>query len=94
MRQCIEAHIRMEERYEGLSLTYGDNPELKKQVMEAIEAAKKETGLEPDIFGNPSPDNPEREGVYLEFHEDAQRDAGDFFERVLHKLNVVCEKDI
>ena len=93
MTQCIEAHVRMEERYEGLSLTYGDNPELKKQVMEAIEAVKRETGLEPDIFGNPSPDHPEKEGVYLEFHEDAQRDAGDFFERVLQRLNVVCERN-
>jgi hypothetical protein len=94
MTESIKAHVRMEERYEGLSLTFGDNPELKAKVMEAIEAAKKETGLNPDIFGNPGgKEHPEREGVYLEFHEDAQRDAGDFFERVLHRLGVVCEKD-
>ena len=93
MTQCIEAHVRMEERYEGLSLTYGDNPELKKQVMEAIEAAKKETRLNPDLFDNPGKDHPEKEGIYIEFHEDAQRDAGDFFERVLNRLNVVCERN-
>jgi hypothetical protein len=93
MTECIKAHVRMEERYEGLSLTFGDNPELKAQVMEAIEAVKKETGLEPDVFGNPAKDHPEKEGVYIEFHEDAQRDAGDFFERVLNRLNVVCERD-
>lgn len=93
MTECIEAHVRMEERYEGLSLTYGDNPELKKEVMDAIEAAKKETGLTPDLFDNPAKGHPEKEGIYIEFHEDAQREAGDFFERVLNRLNVVCERD-
>jgi hypothetical protein len=94
MRECIEAHIRMEERYEGLSLTYGDNPELKKEVFDAVEAAIQETGLKPEIFDNPSPNHPEKEGIYLEFHEDAQREAGDFFQRVLGKLNLVCEPDL
>ncbi len=93
MIQYIKAHIRMEERYEGLSLTYGDNPGLKAQVFEAIEAVKRETGLDPDIFGNPAKEHPEKEGVYIEFHEDAQREAGDFFERVLHRLGIVCEED-
>ncbi len=93
MTDRIKAHIRMEERYEGLSLTYGDNPELKEKVMEAIEAVKNETGLEPDIFGNPAKDHPEKEGVYLEFHEDAQREAGEFFERILHRLGITCEKE-
>lgn len=93
MTKCIKAHVRMEERYEGLSLTYGDNPELKAKVAKAIEAVKEETGLEPDVFGNASTNHPDQEGVYIEFHEDAQRDAGDFFERVLNRLGVVCEKD-
>ncbi|ADV45658.1 hypothetical protein [Nitratifractor salsuginis] len=94
MRKCIEAHIRMEERYEGLSLTYGDNPELKKEVFDAVEATIKETGLKPEIFDNPSSDHPENEGIYLEFHEDVQREAGDFFQRVLDKLHLVCESDV
>jgi len=94
MRECIEAHIRMEERYEGLALTYGDNPELKRQVFDAVEATIKETGLQPEIFDNPDPEHPEKEGIYLEFHEDVQREAGDFFDRVLHKLNLLCERDV
>ena len=93
MRECIEAHVRMEERYEGLSLTYGDNPKLKKEVFEAVEAAIRETGLKPEIFDNPNKEHPEKEGIYLEFHEEVQREAGDFFDRVLHKLNVVCPRN-
>jgi len=93
MRECIEAHVRMEERYEGLSLTYGDNPKLKKEVFEAVEATIKETGLKPEIFDNPNKEHPENEGIYLEFHEEVQREAGDFFDRVLHKLNVVCPRN-
>ena len=93
MRAKIEAHIRMEERYEGLNLIFGDNPQLKQSVFDAIEATITETGLKPEIFDNPSPDHPEMEGIYLEFHEDVQRDAGDFFQRVLDRLNLVCDLD-
>jgi hypothetical protein len=93
MTNRIKAHVRMEERYEGLSLVFGDNRELKRQVLETIEAVKKETGLAPDLFDNTAKDHPEEEGIYIEFHEEAQRDAGDFFERVLHRLNITCEKD-
>ncbi len=92
MTQCITAHVRMEERYEGLSLTFGDNAELKKQILEAIDTAKKETGMNPMVFENISKDH-EKDGIYIEFNDDAQRDAGDFFERVLERLDVVCEKE-
>ncbi len=93
MRDTIEAHIRMEERYEGLTLIFGDNSKLKKEVFEAVESTIEETGLKPEIFDNPDRDNPEKEGIYLEFHEEVQRDAGDFFESILHKLNITCERN-
>ncbi len=93
MRECIEAHVRMEERYEGLTLIFGDNPKLKEEVFEAVESTIKETGLKPEIFDNPNKEEPEKEGIYLEFHEEVQRDAGNFFEQVLSKLNVVCQRD-
>jgi len=93
MTDCIKAHIRMEERYEGLQLVYGDNPQLKQDVLDAIEYAKKETGMEPSIFGNEDQANPEKEAIYLEFNDDSQRDAGNFFEIVLHRLNIKCEDD-
>jgi hypothetical protein len=83
----------MEERYEGLSLRFGDNPELKEQILSAIEKAKEETGKTPMVFETISKDHPETQGIYVEFNEDVQREAGDFFEKVLHRLNIVCEKD-
>jgi len=92
MTECITAHVRMEERYEGLSLTFGDNAELKEQILEAIEATKKETGMNPMVFENISKEH-EKDGIYIEFNDDAQRDAGDFFERVLGRLDVVCERE-
>jgi len=93
MTKSIRANVRMEERYEGLSLRFGDNPKLKEQILSAIEAAKEETGKTPMVFETISEDHPETQGIYIEFNEDVQREAGDFFERVLHRLNIVCEKD-
>ena len=83
----------MEERYEGLSLTFGDNPDLKKAILNAIEEAKKETGRRPMIFESVSNDHPETQSIYIEFNEDVQREAGDFFENVLCRLRINCEKD-
>jgi hypothetical protein len=91
----IEAHVRMEERYEGLSLIFGDHPELKEEILGVVKEVKEETGLAPFIFDKVSNDRPDIQAVYLEFHEDVHRDAGDFFERVLKKLKIdKCEADI
>ncbi len=92
MIQKIEAHMRMEERYEGLSLKFGDNQSLKQDILDAINKAKKETGLNPAVFENVSNEH-EKDGIYIEFNDDAQREAGEFFEIVLHTLDIVCEKD-
>jgi 8-oxo-dGTP pyrophosphatase MutT (NUDIX family) len=91
----IEAHVRMEERYEGLSLIFGDHPELKEEILGVVKEVKEETGLAPFVFDKVSSDHPDIQAVYLEFHEDVHRDAGDFFERVLKKLKIdKCEADI
>ena len=92
MTKNITAHIRMEERYEGLSLKFGDNEELKNRILDVIEEVKRDTGLKPMIFENISKEH-NNDAIYLEFNDDVQRDAGDFFERVLCKLNIKCEKD-
>lgn len=91
----IEAHIRMEERYEGLSLIFGDHPELKEEILQAIDEVKKETDLTPFIFDKVSNDRPDIQAIYIEFREGLHRTAGDFFERVLKKLHIYhCEEDI
>jgi len=91
----IEAHVRMEERYEGLSLIFGDHPELKEEILNVVDEVKKETGLTPFIFDKVSNDRPDIQAIYLEFQEDIHRNAGDFFTLVLQKLHIdTCEKDI
>ena len=93
--QKIEAHIRMEERYEGLSLIFGDNRTLKNDIIDAIDETKKETGKKPFIFDKISNDRPDIQCIYIEFRDDVHREAGDFFTRILKKLNIDhCEKDI
>ncbi|WP_295419647.1 hypothetical protein [Sulfurovum sp.] len=93
--QEIKAHIRMEERYEGLSLIFGDNMTLKNEILQAINDTKKETGKAPFIFDKVSNDRPDIQCIYMEFHDDVHREAGDFFTRILQKLNIDhCEKDI
>jgi hypothetical protein len=91
----IEAHVRMEERYEGLSLIFGDHPEIKREILDVVEEVKKETGMTPFIFDKVSNDRPDIQAIYLEFQEDIHRTAGDFFTLVLQKLHIdKCEEDI
>ncbi|MCV6608231.1 MAG: hypothetical protein OIF32_08470 [Campylobacterales bacterium] len=83
----IKAHFRMEERYEGLQLVYGLNDE-KQTILDAIEKVKNQTGLNPDIFENNDPKHPEKRAIYLEFHDDYDREGGEFFEEILKILHV------
>ena len=97
MDRCneIKAHIRMEERYEGLSLIFGDKEILKVEILQAIDDVKKETGQMPFIFDRISNDKPDIQAICLEFHDDVHREGGAFFEKVLKKLHIdQCEKDI
>lgn len=96
MSRCneIKAHIRMEEKYEGLSLIFGDNQELKNDILKAIDEVKKETGQTPFIFDKISNDRPDIQAIYMEFHDDIHREGGEFFTKILQKLNIdKCEKD-
>jgi len=91
----IEAHVRMEEKYEGLSLIFGDNQEIKEEILNVVKEVKEETGLAPFVFDKVSNDRPDIQAIYLEFQEDVHRTAGDFFEHVLRKLKIdKCEADI
>lgn len=84
----------MEERYEGLSLIFGDNNDLKNDILKAIDEVKQETGQTPFIFDKISNDRPDIQSIYLEFHDDIHREGGEFFTKILQKLNIdKCEKD-
>jgi len=93
MTQTIEAHMRMEEEYEGLSLIFGDNPELKLKIIDAVDHAKEKTGKKPFIFEKISTDRPDIQSIYIEFRDGFHHEAGDFFEQVLHELDITCEED-
>ncbi|WP_373031768.1 hypothetical protein [Sulfurovum sp.] len=97
MDRCkeIEAHIRMEERYQGLSLVFANNEEVKSDIITAIDEVKAETGQTPFIFEKISNDRKDLHAMYIEFRDDIHREGGEFLTKVLKKLNIdKCEKDI
>ena len=97
MDRCneIEAHIRMEERYQGLSLVFSHNDKAKADIITAIDEAKEETGQTPFIFEKISNDRQDLHAIYIEFRDDIHREGGEFLTKVLKKLNIdKCEKDI
>lgn len=84
----IKARVRMEERYAGMSLACGCDKEIQKEILDAVEEVKKEMGVNPTVFDNPNKDCPEKEGFYIEFEDDYDREAGQFFEKLLRKLKI------
>jgi len=97
MANCgdIKAHMRMEERYETLSLIFEDSKNLCDEVKSAIDKIKAETGMTPFIFEKISNDRPDLHGIYIEFHDDIHRIGGGFFTKLLNELNIdKCEADI
>ena len=97
MSRCdeIKAHIRMEERYQGLSLVFENNDTIKAAILEAVEEAKNETGLKPFIFEKISNDRQDIHAIYIEFRDDIHREGGELLTKVLQKLKIdKCEKDI
>ena len=97
MSRCdeIKAHIRMEERYQGLSLVFENNDTIKAAILEAVEEAKNETGLKPFIFEKISNDRQDIRAIYIEFRDDIHREGGELLTKVLQKLKIdKCEKDI
>ena len=84
----IRAHYRREERYEGLQLVHGSDLAAKDQILEAIEAVKKETKLSPMVCENHDPADKEKAALYIEFDGESDREGGAFFEKVLKRLNI------
>jgi len=97
MSKCkeIRAYVRMEERYEGLNMIFGDCPDLKIEILEAIDKVKKDTGHTPFIYDKISNDRRDLQAIYIEFHDDVHREGGDFFERLLRELKIDhCEEGV
>ena len=97
MDRCheIKAHMRMEERYQGLSLVFEYDDIIKTEILEVIEESKKETGLKPFIFEKTSNDKEDIHAIYIEFRDDIHREGGELLTKVLQELGInYCEKDI
>ena len=93
--ETIKAHMRMEERYETLSLIFENEKALTEEVFAAIEKIKEETGMTPFIFEKISKDRADLHAVVIEFHDDIHRVGGGFFTKLLKELKIdKCEKDI
>ena len=84
----IEAYFRREERYEGLQLVFKDHPELKDEVLKAIEETMQETGERPQVFANSEHAGAEPYAYYVEFNDDYDKEGGEFFEILLKKLGI------
>ncbi len=91
----IKAKVRFEERYAGLLLDYSNHLALKNEILEKIEELKKEMELPsntPEVVENCDPANPEKCAIYIEFQDDYDRVSGEFFDKLLKKLNIKeCE---
>lgn len=82
----IKAYHQREERYQGLLLEYGGSTELKSRILEAIGSISIVTGLSPMMSQN------DDAAIYIEFHDEYDRDGGMFFTDVLAKLGIAdCE---
>jgi len=91
----IKAYVRMEERYEGLNILFETDDDLKQDIYAVVDDEKKETGLTPFIFEKISTDRKDIQAIYIEFHDDVHRTGGDFFEKILKRLNVdKCEDNV
>ncbi len=86
---CIKAIHEMEERYSKLLLNYY-NKEQKEKIFYAINDAIAKFHLTPMQTIIPSD---KFTGQYcLEFHDDYDKKAGEFFEYILHTLDIShCE---
>ncbi len=91
----IKAHMRMEERYETLSLVFENDENLTNKIFLAIDKVKEKTGMTPFIFEKISKDREDLHAVVIEFHDDIHRVGGGFFTELLQELKIdKCESDI
>jgi hypothetical protein len=87
----IKAYYRQEERYIGMNITYVDSAD-KVKIVDAVASNKNKYQVDPSVFESNKEDG--SGGIYVEFNDDYDKDAGDFYEGVLKDLGVEkCESD-
>ncbi len=84
----IKAYYRREERYEGLQIVFGDKSENRVKIQNIIEEMTKKHGVEPKIYENCYRDDPCKCAFYIEFEDDYDKIAGDYFEDILCNLGI------
>lgn len=97
MSNCdkIKAHMFMEEKYERVSLSYGGDENIKKEILNAIDKVKKNTGLQPFIIERIDDENINHLTISVECSEDDNRVCGDLFNKLLKELKIdQCESDV
>ncbi len=84
-RDCIKAVHEMEERYSRLLLEY-HNRDQKEEIFEAVNSAISKYHLTPTQ--TITPQDKFKGEFCLEFHDDYDKEAGEFFEEILHTLKI------
>ena len=85
-REQIKAYHQHEEFYQGLQLEYNGASNLKCEIYDVIDDVTLETGMIPKLYEYGG------ELIYIEFHDEYDRNGGEFFTTVLGKLGIdQCE---
>lgn len=82
----IKAFHQREERYQGLQLEFDGSEALKKSILDAVDVVSRQQGIAPAV-NDFSPVS-----IYLEFHDEYDRDGGTYFSALLSRLGIShCE---
>ncbi len=88
MNRCdeIKAYHQREERYQGLQLEFDGSNNLKNEIYGVIDDVTLETGMIPKLYEYGAA------VIYIEFHDEYDRNGGEYFVNVLGKLGIdQCE---
>lgn len=83
---AIKAYHQREERYQGLELEYDGSAASKQMILDAVETVSQKQGIAPMLnqFSDAS--------IYLEFHDEYDREGGTYFTELLCLLGIgQCE---
>ena len=98
MDRCkqIVANVRMEECYQELSLVFnGTDQALCNEIDAVIKDTCRAMRMDPSVFHTLDIDGKGSSAFCIEFDDQAQRDAGNFFLKVLQRLGIDhCEYDV